>query len=705
MSVCEQTREPAGADCAADSVGGRHNSRKRITVVAVWSTGVAVGAILSSLVGTMLVRRGQGPKALVSTPAKCDTEDCRIATDSLNVWLNTSVDPCQDFYEYVCGRHKEHRRNTMEKMESDLRSWTIAALLATDVPEKNQSAWDKAAGMLQACESVGQTGETEVLELQNWLASLKLDLKNMREGDAFDPIDSLVELSIVHGQPAVLSLLPDRLLILRTSRALTLSVNMDDARWYQFLLETYGRPESISTQFYDEHLRDYGITRTRDREQLSREIATYERKVIAVFKRSKNDEPVLRGAGITTLEEATNGSWAEAVSRHTGGAYGPQSSVVVRPPADRLQRCVLDSAWGARTLLAWSLLRRLLPAALGRPAAYAPSRGLPELCFDRVTEAMQTAVMGRYVESVLKERTMKTTRAVLDGLRAAYNTAFASAAWLKEGDAAGIASRKLSRMRFQVGLPGGMSTAAQLNAVHADKEYSGMRFLPAWLRAVRLEARRLVVDQREPVFDFGLARALYMSGPNILVVPAGLLRPPLLYATGPASHNYGGLGQMAAAEMMRGYDVKGMLLDEQGEKRPWGTTAQRVHLTASAVCLNKWRLDVTGKEIPKFRVRPATDPDFDLLAELSGLQIALTAFRALPSEKRHLSLPSLDPEQAFFVSHCAKWCASPDGPAGSVADAGEIRCIAPLANMEAFSQAFNCSAASRMNRSRKCLLW
>ncbi|XP_077508178.1 endothelin-converting enzyme 2-like isoform X2 [Amblyomma americanum] len=658
MFVFAQNSESTEVDGAADSVAERRVLSKRKTVVAVLSTGVAVGAILSSLLGALLVGKRQGPVAL---------------------------------------------------MQSDLRSWTMAALYATAVPEKNQSAWEKAAGMLQACDSIGQTGGTEVPELQKWLASLKLDLRNMEEDDAFDPVDALVELSIVHGQPAVLALQPDRLLILRNSRAMTLSVNMDDCRWYQFLLRRYGRPESTGTQLYEEHLRDYGIAAGL-RERLSQEIATHERKVIEVVESYNNEEPALedmahRSPGLPTIEEATNDHWAEAVSRHTGGAYGPQSRLLVRPPAGRLQHQALVNTWGARILLAWSLLRRLLPAALGQPPRYTPFQGVSEACFQRVTEAMQTAIMGRYVERVLRVAAMTTTTAMLDGLRAAYSRAFTSAAWLKVDDAAGVASRKLNRTRFLVGLPGGVSTTAQLDALHADKEDSGARFLPAWLRAMKLEARRLVFDHSEPAFDFGLTNVLYLSAPNALVVPAGLLRPPLLCASGPASLNYGGLGQMVASEMMRGYVVKGMQLNDDGEKRPWRTTAQRVHLTSSAVCVSNTRLNVTDKEAPTSRAVAATDPDFDLLAELSGLQIALAAFRALPSETRLLSPPSLSPEQAFFVSHCAKWCSPPTRPESTDASVGKMRCLVPLANMQAFSQAFNCSATSQMNRPRKCRLW
>ncbi|XP_037557763.1 neprilysin-2-like, partial [Dermacentor silvarum] len=238
-----------------------------------------------------------------------------------------------------------------------------------------------------------------------------------------------------------------------------------------------------------------------------------------------------------------------------------------------------------------------------------------------------------------------------------------------------------------------------------EKDDSNERFLTSWLTALRLEARRLLRDQREPIFDGAMANVLYIVPQNMLVFPAGVLRPTLFYSNGPASHNYGGLGQIAGSELMRGFDVKGMAYDDEGEKRPWGTTAQRVQLSSNALCLSKSFLELVGDEAPKSRFNAAVEPDFDLLADFAGLHAAYAAFQELPRDVRLVSLPHtpLDPDQAFFVSHCEKWCESADPPGSH--QRGKIRCLAPLANMPAFSKAFNCGAASRMNRSRKCVLW
>ncbi|KAL1475936.1 hypothetical protein MTO96_036923 [Rhipicephalus appendiculatus] len=164
--------------------------------------------------------------------------------------------------------------------------------------------------------------------------------------------------------------------------------------------------------------------------------------------------------------------------------------------------------------------------------------------------------------------------------------------------------------------------------------------------AVRLEARQLLLDRREPIFDGASASVLlYIAARNVLVLPAGALRPSLFYSNGPASHNYGGIGQMAGSELMRGFDIKGMAYDDEGRNRPWGTTAQRVQLTSNALCLSKSFRELVGDEAPKARFNAAVEPDLELLADFAGLETAYAAFQKLPREVREMRLPhtSLEP--------------------------------------------------------------
>ncbi|KAH6933184.1 hypothetical protein HPB50_012986 [Hyalomma asiaticum] len=115
--------EETNSDSAADSVVEHVAPRKKNVVVIVWSTGVAVGAIVSSLLGAAIFSKGLGsPGALLQAKhvRVCETDDCYLAADTFKTTGNHSVDPCDDFYAYVCGSSKKPPGNTMDHVRTAL---------------------------------------------------------------------------------------------------------------------------------------------------------------------------------------------------------------------------------------------------------------------------------------------------------------------------------------------------------------------------------------------------------------------------------------------------------------------------------------------------------------------------------------------------------------------------------------------------------
>ncbi|KAH8039016.1 hypothetical protein HPB51_004941 [Rhipicephalus microplus] len=98
--------------------------------------------------------------------------------------------------------------------------------------------------------------------------------------------------------------------------------------------------------------------------------------------------------------------------------------------------------------------------------------------------------------------------------------------------------------------------------------------------------------------------------------------------------------------------------------------------------------------------------DSENLADIVGVAIAHAAFASLPLAERNVTLPGLNltAEHLFFISHCAKWCESERVIVERYAP-GRSRCIVPLMNMAAFSEAFQCAPNTPMNPSKKCSFW
>ncbi|KAL1467502.1 hypothetical protein MTO96_026022 [Rhipicephalus appendiculatus] len=98
--------------------------------------------------------------------------------------------------------------------------------------------------------------------------------------------------------------------------------------------------------------------------------------------------------------------------------------------------------------------------------------------------------------------------------------------------------------------------------------------------------------------------------------------------------------------------------------------------------------------------------DSENLADLVGVKTAYKAFSSLPNAQRTQTLKGLNAsaERLFFISHCAKVCAEYSLQEGRHAP-DRLRCIVPLMNMQAFSNAFGCTAGQFMNPNKKCDFW
>ncbi|XP_042146320.1 neprilysin-2-like [Ixodes scapularis] len=105
---------------------------------------------------------------LLEKPRKnvCDTDVCQHEADLILSAINNTVDPCQDFYGFVCG--KWLLRNPIPDDQQSISSLhksaervtnDIGAILNTTIFKyKNQNATDKAIIFYKSCLREGKTG-------------------------------------------------------------------------------------------------------------------------------------------------------------------------------------------------------------------------------------------------------------------------------------------------------------------------------------------------------------------------------------------------------------------------------------------------------------------------------------------------------------------------------------------------------------------
>ncbi|KAH7938323.1 hypothetical protein HPB49_022533 [Dermacentor silvarum] len=177
---------------------------------------------------------------------------------------------------------------------------------------------------------------------------------------------------------------------------------------------------------------------------------------------------------------------------------------------------------------------------------------------------------------------------------------------------------------------------------------------------------------------FGLSRYLYL--PNTLQIAVASLYPPLFYMDASLAILYGAWGSIAARDMMKVLDAKGIGVAHNGSEVRWmdpPSESAAAYIEKTSCKLGTTTTDTTDGE------------PVGLIPAVTALELSYAAFRdAVASDFRDLvdfRIPHLDEytdEQAFLLTFCYVQCAKKPPKKGD-------ECNVPVRNFPHFAAAFN----------------
>ncbi|CAH8838513.1 unnamed protein product [Trichobilharzia szidati] len=206
--------------------------------------------------------------------------------------------------------------------------------------------------------------------------------------------------------------------------------------------------------------------------------------------------------------------------------------------------------------------------------------------------------------------------------------------------------------------------------------------------------------------------ASYWSTENRISINGALMNPPIYHDNQTIFEKYGGLGWHIAHELLHAIDTSGILVDEDGNQRPYNTSHHEfLTLLKQTECLRK-----QYKNYNYTSEKSATIGGQDeILSDNGGLRIAYKTLRRLTRNLRNgadeNTNSSLASEKSFFFTFAQTFCEkyNADGLIKHMSDAdhvlGQYRVIGALSNSENFARAYNCPVDSPMNPSEKCQVW
>ncbi|CAJ0937238.1 unnamed protein product, partial [Mesorhabditis belari] len=209
--------------------------------------------------------------------------------------------------------------------------------------------------------------------------------------------------------------------------------------------------------------------------------------------------------------------------------------------------------------------------------------------------------------------------------------------------------------------------------------------------------------------------AFYMASRNSIAIPVGILQTPYFNVSHTSAQNYGAMGSIIGHEITHGFDDYGAKFDGFGNRRDWWDGKTMNSFNKMTKCFvdqyGKTKVDHLNLMINGAKTLSEN------IADNGGLRAAYNAFQKVLRRGEGRERPSASqlaqysPNQLFFMGYAYVWCQSVSDQfllanvPGDVHPPNRQRVNLVLRNLPQFSQAFKCSPKSKMIAGKKCKVW
>jgi len=201
------------------------------------------------------------------------------------------------------------------------------------------------------------------------------------------------------------------------------------------------------------------------------------------------------------------------------------------------------------------------------------------------------------------------------------------------------------------------------------------------------------VDRKEWGMTPPTVNAYYSPSMNDINFPAGILQPPFFNPDADDAVNYGAIGTVIGHEMTHGFDDQGRQYDAHGNLHDWWTADDLKSFSQRAQGMIAQYS--AYEPLPGVHINGALTTG-ENIADIGGLKIAYLALEKSLKGKPRPKIDGFTPEQRFFLSFAQVWHDKRQSAYAKVALATDphspdkYRVIGALADTPEFRQAFGC---------------
>src|SRR5512146_830036 len=329
----------------------------------------------------------------------------------------------------------------------------------------------------------------------------------------------------------------------------------------------------------------------------------------------------------------------------------------------------------------------------------------------RLTDRSLGEALGRiYVDQTFgaegKERTLKMVHAIEHQM----NNDIHEIDWMGP-DTKKKALEKLEAVMNKIGYPDKWKDYSTVKVTRDD-------LLGDIRRAQKFEIDRNHNKLNKPVdrTEWGMTpptvNAYYSPSQNNINFPAGILQPPFFSKLTDDAVNLGGIGVVIGHELTHGFDDQGRKFDAQGNLTDWWTAADAKAYDERSQCIADEYSNFVAVKDDKGEVKLNGKLTLgENTADNGGLHLAYLALQEIMGDKMNIPINGYTPAQRFFIGYAQIWCQNQtDQIARQMAiidphSPGKYRVNGVIQNSPEFEKAFSCKAGDPMVSAKPCRVW
>ncbi|MBX6358972.1 MAG: M13 family metallopeptidase [Acidobacterium ailaaui] len=330
-------------------------------------------------------------------------------------------------------------------------------------------------------------------------------------------------------------------------------------------------------------------------------------------------------------------------------------------------------------------------------------------CTMLTDRAMGEAVGQDWVKENFPPSAKQNMEKLVEALKKALDEDIQSLPWMSP-ETKKQAEEKLAAFRQKIGYPEKWRDYSKLE-VKRDDLVGNVERAAAFQWDWEIHHLGKPVDEKEWGMTPPTVNAYYDPSMNDINFPAGILQPPFFDNSKDPAVNFGAIGVVIGHEMTHGFDDEGSKYDAKGNVKNWWAPEDKKAFDERTEC--------EVKEYDGFEPVPGTHLNGKLTlgentADNGGIRIAYQALMSTLAEEQKSPETKIDgytAPQRFFISYAQIWCENRTEQAQRVSakvdphSPGMYRVNGVVRNFDEFGKAFGCHQGQPMMPDNPCRVW